>query len=140
MAQDLGQDIATSGPSVTMPSADVTDGNNTGLFPTSGVDFGTPTPLEVACEWIQTTLASADGPASLHVHWSHDNSTFSDIDNGEPVAVMDCTASTDCEKVVSFPCRGRYAKFSIHNESGGSLDFTASNSALTLWDNFGDQA
>lgn len=138
MAQDLGQDIATSGPSVTMPTSDVTDGSNTGLFGT--VDFGTPTPLEAAFLWIQTTLTSADGPAFLHVHWSHDNSTFSDINNGEPVAVMYCAASTDVELGGSFPCRARYAKFSIHNESGGSLDFTTSNSAISLWDNFGDQA
>lgn len=138
MAQDIGQDIATSGPSVTMPTSDVTDGSNTGLF--GSVDFGTPTPIEIAYEWIQTTLTSADGPIFLYVHWSHDNSTFSDIDNGELIAVMDSTASTDVEDCGSFPCRARYAQFSIHNESGGSLDFTSSNSAITLWDNFFDQA
>lgn len=138
MAQDLGQDIATGGPSVTFAAADVSDGTNSGLFGT--VDFGSPSPVEIAFEWIQTCAASADGPAALHVHWSHDNSTFSDIDNGEPIVIMDCAASTDVEKVGSFPCRARYAKFSLHNESGGSLDNTGSNSALTLWDNFGDQA
>jgi len=138
MAQDIGLDLATGGPSVTMPTADVTDGAVSTLI--GSVDFGTPTPLEIAYEWIQTALASATGPAYLQVMWSHDDSDFSDTSNYETVAVITCTASGDAKLCGSFPARARYAKFQIQNESGGTLDFTTSNSAISLWDLFGDQA
>lgn len=143
MAQDLGQDIATSGPAVVVPTADITDGNASALFGGAaaiGLDLADPTPLEVAFEWIQTTLAGAVGPAFLYAHWSHNNTIFSDIDNGDLVGVMDCSAAQDVELVGSFIAKGRFFKFSIVNESGGTLDFTASNSAILLWDNFGNQA
>lgn len=137
MAQDLGQDIATAGPAVTVPTADLTDGSTSAA--TAAVDFGTPTPNRIAYEWIQTTLASSAGPVFLKAAWSHDNTDFSDADNYEIIATMITTASTDKKKVGDFPCRARYAKFVWENQSGGSLDFTTSNSALNLWDNFGDQ-
>lgn len=138
MAQDIGLDLETGGPAVTMPTADVTDTNTSTLI--GALDFGTPTPLEIGFEWIQTTLASCVDFAFLQVMWSHDDSTFSDVNNFETVAVMKCTASTDVELVGSFPCRARHAKFQIENQSGGTLDFTASNSAIVLTDLFGDQA
>lgn len=138
MPQDIGLDIETGGPSVTVPTSDLTDGSTSALFGT--VDFGTPTPLEIAFEWIQSALASATGPAFLQIMWSHDDSDFSDVNNYETVAVITCTASGDAKLSGSFPTRARYAKFQIENQSGGTLDFTASNSALALWDLFGDQA
>ncbi len=144
MAQDLGRDIDVAGPAITMPTADVTDGNNTGLFggvAAVGLDLGVaPQPERLAFKWIQTTLAAAVGPAFLYAHWSVEDTTFSDIDNGELIGVMDCAASTDVELVGDFLVRARYLKLSIFNESGGSLDFTASNSDIDLQENFGDQA
>lgn len=145
MAQDLGQDIDTAPTdSVIMPTSDVTDGNNTGLFGTTavaGIDLGAaPQPLRIAYNWQQTTLTSAVGPAFLYVHWSLEDTDYSDIDNGELIGVMDCAASTDVELIGDFPVKGRYFKLSIVNESGGTLDFTSSNSAIALKENFGDQA
>lgn len=137
MAQDIGLDLATGGPTVTMPTVDVTDGNTSTLI--GSLDFGTPTPLEIGFEWIQTTLASAVDFAYLQVLWSHDDSTFSDVNNFETVGVMQSTASTDVPLVGTFPCRARFAKFQIENQTGGTLDFTASNSAIVLTDLFGDQ-
>ncbi len=144
MAQDLGRDIDSAGPAITMPTVDVTDGNNTGLFggvAAVGLDLGVaPQPERLAFKWIQTTLAAALGPAFLYAHWSIEDTTFSDIDNGELIGVMDCDASTDVELVGDFLVRARFLKLSIFNESGGTLDFTGSNSDIDLQENFGDQA
>lgn len=137
MAQDNGQDFA-SGPSVTLLSADVSDGN-TSTF-TSAVDFGNPAPWGFGFELILTCAASADDWCSLEVAWSHDNSTFSDGDNAETVVSVDCTASSDVESVGAYPVRARYAKFRLNNESGGTIDGTASNTALVLTDIYGDLA
>jgi len=137
MTQDIGQDFA-AGPSVTLLSADVTNSSSSSW--TSAVDFGTPTPFGFGFELILTCGAGADGACNLEVAWSHDNSSFSDDDNGDYVTTVDCAASTDVEKVGSYPVRARYAKFRIVNSSGGTIDGTSSNTALTLWDIFGDSA
>lgn len=137
MAQDVGYDFDT-GPTVTLISSDVTTGSASAL--TATVDFGTPTPVAFGYEWILTTLASADGPVSLEVAWSHDNSDFSDTNNVELVDVMTVAASTDNKKCNSAAIKARYGKFRIKNDSGGSVDGTASNSALVLFDVFYDYA
>jgi len=136
MAQDLGQDFA-AGPSVTLLSADVTTGNSSAL--TSAIDFGTPTPYGFGYELILTCGASATGTVSLEVVWSHDNSDFSDTDNTQLVDVIQCADSSDVKKVGASAIKARYAKFRITNDSGGTIDGTASNTALVLWDIFGDQ-
>ena len=106
-----------------------------------GLDLGAaPQPERLAFKWIQTTLAAADGPAFLYAHWSVEDTTFSDIDNGELIGVMDCAAASDVELVGDFLVRARFLKLSIFNESGGTLDFTGSNSDIDLQENFGDQA
>lgn len=143
MAQDIQLDFATAGPNVVMPTADVTDGNASPVFGGAaavGLDLGAITPFEVAFEWIQTTLASCVDFCHLGAMWSHDNSDFGDSDNYEIVATIQCTASTDKKACGTFEVKGRYLKFIIINESGGSLDFTSSNSDITLWDVAGDQA
>lgn len=137
MAQDIGYDFAT-GPTVTLLSSDLTDGSQSAW--TSAVDFGTPTPLGFGYEAIITTLTSTTLNCNLEVAWSHDNTDFTDDDNPEIVAIINCTASADKKKIGAHGCRARYAKFRLDNMSGGSIDGTASNTALTLWDIFGDQA
>ena len=136
MAQDLGYDFAV-GPTVTLLSADLATGSQSAL--TATVDFGNPGPLMFGWELILTTLASATGYCFLEVAWSHDNTDFSDTDNMETVTGVKCTASTDKKKIGSFPVRARYAKFRLNNQSGGSIDGTASNTALVLTDIFGNQ-
>lgn len=143
MAQDIGLDLETDAGDITMPTADVTDTNTTPIFggvAAAGIDLGTPTPLFVNYEWIQTTLASCVDFIYLQAMWSKDDTDYGDADNAETVAVMQCTASTDKKKIGMFPTRGRYIKFQIENQSGGTLDFTASNSDLTISAGFGDQA
>ena len=49
-------------------------------------------------------------------------------------------AASDVELVGDFLVRARFLKLSIFNESGGTLDFTGSNSDIDLQENFGDQA
>jgi hypothetical protein len=140
MAQDLGLDFA-AGPSVTLLSADVTDGNAGAL--TSAVDFGTPGPVEFGYELILTMLSgTVTGSVALRVYWSHDNSDFPDVGSGHVVASnTNLTASADNKIVGSYPVAARYAKFDILNNSGGaSVDGTASNTALVLTDIFLDQA
>ena len=131
MAQDINYDFAT-GPTVTLLSSDLTDGSQSAF--TSTVDFGTPTPVGFGYELILTTLASSTGKCALQVAWSHDNSDFSDADNAQNVAFVQCTASTDKKKVGSSAIMARYAKFRLDNQSGGSIDGTASNTALILTD------
>lgn len=137
MSQDILQDFA-AGPSVTLMSADVTDGNSSAL--TSSVDFGATAPVEFGYELILTTQASATSFAFLEVAWSHDNTDFSDTDNLEVITAVKCTASTDKKKVGKYPVMARYAQFRIRNESGGTIDGTSSNTALVLTDIAIDQA
>ena len=139
MAQDLGQDIATEAPNVTVPTSDLADGTRSALFPSTAVDLGDPTPLELACEWQQVALAGGTSNAMLFAHWSNDNTDFSNDDNGEPIEVIKCNGTTTVKKCFSFKVRMRYLKFTILNEAGASLDFTASDSDITIWDNFGNQ-
>ena len=134
MAQDITLDFA-AGPSVTLLSADVSDGASSSL--TSAVDFGSTAPAEFGYELILTLGAgTATGYVALNVYWSHDNADFTDSGGGELVAVnANLTASGDNKLVGSYPVRGRYAKFNIDNESGGAaVDGTASNTALVLTD------
>ena len=145
MAQDLGQDIHTAPTdSVVMPTSDVTDGNNTGLFgkaAAAGLDLGSGSlPLRMAYNWQQTTLTSATAVAFLYVHWSLEDTDYADLENGELIGVMKVTASADIELIGDFPVKARYFKLSIWNEAGGSLDFTSSNSAISLIESYGDQA
>lgn len=135
MAQDSGQDFA-SGPAVTLLSADLTDGNQSAW--TLAVDFGNPAPWGFGYELTLTCGTSASDKCGLQVAWSHDNVKFSDGDNAELVAAVDCAASSDVEKVGSYPVRARYAKFRLDNEAGGTIDGTSSNTALVLTDIFGD--
>lgn len=137
MAQDTGQDFA-SGPSVTLLSSDVSDGAASAF--TATVDFGTPSPWGFGYEVILTCGTGANGICNLEIAWSHDNSTFTDGDNAETVAAIQCSASSDVEKVGAYPIKARYAKFRLNNDAGGSIDGTASNTDLTLWDIFGDLA
>ena len=137
MAQDVGYDFAT-GPSVTLLSSDLADASQSAW--TGSVDFGAPAPLGFGFEIILTTLTGATGPCALQVAWSHDDSDFSDDDNGEIVDIVQCTASTDKKKVGAHPIKAQYAKFRLDNQSGGSIDGTASNTALVLHDIFADQA
>jgi len=136
MAQDTGYDFA-AGPTVTLLSADLADGAQSTW--TSAVDFGTPSPLGFGYEIILTGLTLADDDCALEVAWSHDNVDFSDDNNGQLVDVVDCVASSDAKKVGASAVKARYAKFRLANESGGSIDGTASNTALVLWDIFADQ-
>lgn len=138
MAQDIGLDTATEGPAVTMPTSDVTTTNVSTL--SAILDFGSPTPIEIGYDWIQTTLTSCIDFAYLRFFWSHDGTNTSDIDNPDVIATLQCTASADKRLVGTFSTRARYAKFDILNQSGGTLDFTSSNSDLTLYDVFGNQA
>ena len=137
MAQDIGYDFA-AGPTVTLLTSDLTDGSASAF--TSAVDFGAPTPLGFGFELILTTLTSSAGPVALEIAWSHDNSDFSDGDNTEVVTVVTTTASSDKTKAGNYPIRARYAKFRLVNESGGSIDGTASNTAVLLHDIFNDVA
>lgn len=137
MAQDIGYDFAT-GPTVTLISSDVSDGAASAL--TSSVDFGSPTPIAFGFELILTTLTGATGICSLEIAWSQDDTDFSDTSNLELVVPVDCTASTDVKVCGSYPISARYAKFRLNNDSGGSIDGTASNTALVMWDIFVDQA
>lgn len=137
MAQDAMYDFS-AGPTVTLLSADVSDGAASAL--TGAVDFGTPTPFGFGFELILTTGTGCTDTVSLEIAWSHDNSDFSDTDNLETVTVMKCTASTDKKKCGAYPVKARYAKFRIDNQSGGTIDGTASNSALILTDLAMDQA
>ena len=137
MAQDIGYDFAT-GPTVTLLSSDLSTGNSSAF--TSAVDFGNPGPLGFGFELILTTQASATGFCSLEIAWSHDNTDFSDEDNTELVTAVQCTASTDKKKVGAHTVKARYAKFRLVNESGGTIDGTASNTALVLTDIYGNQA
>jgi hypothetical protein len=73
----------------------------------------------------------------LYVCWSHDNTDFADEDNGEQIAVVTMNGTTEVRAVGSFRCRAQYAKFVIHNESGGTYDVSASG--LVVWDMFGNQ-
>ena len=134
MAQDITLDFA-AGPSVTLLSADVSDGNASTL--TSAVDFGNPGPVDFGFELILTLGAgTATGYVKLNVYWSHDNTDFTDSGGGETVAINgNLTASADNKLVGSYPVRARYAKFNLNNESGGAaVDGTASNTALVLTD------
>ena len=145
MAQERGQDIHSAiSDTILIPGSDVTDGNNTGLFgtdasPVAGIDLGSGIlPERLAFKWIQTTLGGALASGFLFVHWSPNDSDYSDIDNGAPIAIMDCEASADVEKCGEFKVLMRYFKLSIFNESGGTFDFTSANSAIAMWANFGD--
>lgn len=136
MAQDIGQDIATTGPTVTLLGSNLSDATTSAV--TSAVDFGTPTPNNIHYEMKLDCQASADDLAFLHIVWSHDNTDFSDASNYETVAIADCTASTVTVKSGSFPCRARYAKFYLENQSGGTIN--SASTALLFWDGFGDFA
>jgi hypothetical protein len=135
MAQDSGLDFS-AGPSVTLLSSDLTTGSSSAW--TSAVDFGTPTPFGMGYLITLTTLTSATGKAVVEVAWSHDNTAFSDSDNSQIVDIIQCTASTDKTKAGTIALKARYAKFRIVNNSGGTIDGTASNTSLTLYDLFGD--
>ncbi len=142
MAQDIGLDLETASPAVTLLSADLVDTVLSAL--TASVDLGTPTPLEVNFELTLTFLAgTVTGFVYLKAYWSIDGIKFtsSDPDNGEVVAISLCKASSDVNLINSFPARSRYVKFALDNQSNGaSVDGTSSNTALKLRDAFGDQA
>ena len=70
--------------------------------------------------------------------WSHDDSDFSDVSNAETVVAVICTASTVAKKVGGFAVKARYAKFQLENQSGGTINSSAT--ALLLFDTFGDIA
>lgn len=137
MAQDTGYDFAT-GPTVTLLAADLVNGAQSAW--TTAVDFGSPAPLGFGFELIVTGLASCIDDAALEIAWSHDNSDFSDDDNGDVVTVINCLASADAKKVGAYAIKARYAKFRLDNQAGGSIDGTSSNTALILSDIFADHA
>ncbi len=137
MGQDLGFDWAGTAPTVTLLSSDVTDTNVSTI--TAAVDFGAISPVAFGFELILTTLTAAVDWCYLEIAWSHDNSDFSDLLNMQNVASVLCAASTDVKYVGSHALQGRYAKFRLRNESGGSIDGTASNTALIFTDVFYDQ-
>lgn len=137
MAQDIMYDFS-AGPSVTLLSSDLTDGSQSAF--TTAVDFGNPAPLGFGFELILTTLTGATSYCHLEIAWSHDNTDFSDTDNLELVTSVLCTASADKKRVGSYPIKARYAKFRLNNQSGGTIDGTASNTALVLTDIAIDQA
>jgi len=136
MAQDVGLDFA-AGPTVTLISADVTDTNVSAL--TSSVDFGSPGPVAFGFHVILTVGASGVDFCYVEVAWSQDDTTFADLENLEIIASVDCQASVDVEAVGVVPLKGRYAKFRLRNESGGTIDGTASNTELKLFDVFYNQ-
>lgn len=136
MAQDIGYDFAT-GPTVTLLGSNLSDANTSAV--TSAVDFGAaPTPFQCGFELKLDCQASSDNAAILLIHWSHDNSDFSDTSNPVVGTIADCTASTVAVKVGSFRIQGRYAKFSLQNDSGGTIN--SASTAVILWDISGDQA
>lgn len=138
MPQDIGFDLGTGGPSVTLLGSNLNTATLSAL--TSAADFGAPTPLETGFELKLDCQASAAGFAYLKAYWSHENTDFSssDPDNGEVVAVVQCKASTVVTLVSTFPMRARYAKFALDNQSGGTIN--SAGTALALTDLFGDQA
>lgn len=136
MPQDTGKDFA-AGPTVTLLSADLTDTNASAL--TATVDLGTPTPVAIGYQLIVTGLTGAVDLAFLEGAWSHDNSNFSDLSNLGVLAFIVCAASADAKKSELFEVQGRYVKFRIDNQSGGTIDGTASNTALVLTDMFYNQ-
>ena len=135
MAQDIGFDSA-AGPSVTLLGSNLTTGGLSAA--TSAVDYGDPQPLEIGYEIKLDCQASSTGFAFLKVAWSHDNTDFSDSDNIETVATIQCSASTVKVKCGSFALRSRYAKFYLSNESGGTIN--SASTALILTDIFVNQA
>ncbi len=135
MAQDIGLDLESGGPSVTLLSSNLTDGSESAQ--TAAADLGTPTPLGVGYELKLDCQASSDGFAFLKVAWSHDNTDFSNADNSEIIAQVDCTASTVVTKSGSFRARSRYVKFSLLNRSGGTIN--SASTALVLTDEFVNQ-
>jgi hypothetical protein len=140
MAQDLGVD-QTAGPSVTIPTGDVTDTNATSQ--TAIVNFGNPFPPEMGYELTLTMAAGVvTGYVALRVYWAHDGTNAADVGSGEVVGIDDgLTSGGDSQTNGSFKVKAQYAKFDLLNESGGAtLDGTASNTALVLYDLFGDQA
>lgn len=137
MAQDILYDFS-AGPSVTLMSADVTTGNASAL--TAAVDFGNPSPIGFGFELILTCLTGTTGTATLQIAWSHDNTDFSGLINLDDVTVIQCAASSDVKRVGAMAIKARYAKFRVQNDSGGTIDGTASNTALTLTDIAIDQA
>lgn len=136
MAQDIGYDFAAA-PTVTLLSANVSDGALSAL--TSSIDLGAPSPIKLGYELKLDVQVSGNDYAYLKVYWSHDNTDFTDSspDNGEVVAVVDCTASTVCDKVGNFNVRGRYCKFALENQSGGTIN--SASTALVLTDIFINQ-
>lgn len=137
MAQDIMYDFS-AGPSVTLLTSDLTDGSQSAL--TAAVDFGNPAPIGFGFKLILTTLTGTTSYCHLEIAWSNDNTDFSDTDNLELVTSVLCTASTDKKRVGSYPIKARYAKFRLNNQSGGTIDGTASNTALVLTDIAIDQA
>ncbi len=138
MAQDIGYDFA-AGPTITILSADVTD-TNVGAI-TAAVDFGDPTPVAFGWELILTMGASSVDFVYLEISWAHANvaAQFADLLNLENVASVLCTASVDVEAVGAMEIKAQFAKFRLRNESGGTIDGTASNTALKLFDIFYNQ-
>lgn len=140
MAQDIGFDWATAGPSVTLLGSNLADGSLSSA--TSAADFGTPTPLECGFELKLDCQASADLFANLWVVWSFDNSDFgvfaSGQNNGQLVTSVNCKASTVVVHVGAFPVMARYAKFYLENNTGGTIN--SASTALALYDGFIDVA
>jgi hypothetical protein len=137
MAQDIGFDIATSGPSITLLTTSLATGALSAL--TALADFGTPSPIEIGYTLKLDCQASATGYAYLKAYWSQNSADFtsSDPDNGEVVAVTLCKASTVVCKVGTFPLRARHVKLAIDNQSGGII--WSAGSSIAVVDLFGDQ-
>jgi len=138
MAQDVGFDRATGGPTVTLLGGNLTTGSISAA--TSAVDFGDPQPLNCGFELKLDCQASAIEVATLIVVWSHDNTDFGvwavGQANGDIAAIIDCVASTVVPHVGEFPIKARYAKFYLQNDAGGTIN--SASTALILTDAFGN--
>ena len=135
MAQDLTVDFS-SGSTVTLLGSNLSDGSASAA--TSAVDFGATAPFGFGFELKLDCQTSSDATATLNIAWSHDNTDFSDSDNYDAVTVVQCTASTVVVKCGAYGVYGRYCKFSLQNDSGGTIN--SASTALVLTDIAGDQA
>ena len=130
----IGYDFA-AGPTLTLIGSNLSTGSAGAL--SGSVDFGAPTPVGFGFELKLDCQASADAFADVEVVWSHDNTDFSDLSNTELVTSVDCTASTTVQKHGAHEVKGRYAKFRLVNETGGTIN--SAGTALLLFDIFYNQ-
>lgn len=120
-----------------LPSSDLTTGSTAD---SNTQDLGAGVlPLWIEAEVTLTMGASASNFVFMGVTWSSDNFTF-DPDVADVVKAFQTTASSDNSFRMRFPVRNRYFQFRFDNQSGGSIDFTTSNTQIQYFEESGDVA